>query len=210
MSRRPSLDFFEDELTHLVQSELKRAWYQLPPREPTIVATQKAAFVAAGVRLAKQAKWLRLKLLSTTALRYAAIVVFTFMSTFVGARVVSAQSLPGDRLYPVKLSLESVDGLFYGSEAWDDQQEERRLAEVIMMAAQGESAMVSFVATPFQTDEGQWFVGTVPLMVTTEQNGMLQNQCAERETSVRVFGQVSDGVIYARAITPSCFFVASR
>jgi hypothetical protein len=210
MSRRPSPDFFEDELTHLVQTELENAWRDIPPRDPTMVERQRATFIAAGVRLGQQAKWMQVKFLSKTALRYAAIVIFTLLSTFVGARVVSAQSLPGDRLYPVKLSLESVDGLFYGGERWHDQQEARRLDEVLTIAAQGESAVVNFVASPFLTDDGQWYVGAVPLMVTAEQNRMLHNQCAERDTSIRIFAQVIDGKIYARAITPSCFFVASR
>lgn len=210
MSRQPSPDFFESELTHLVQVELTEAWRDLPPPNPTVMDRHKAAFIAAGVQLAQQAKWLRLKLLSKTALRYAAIVLFTLMSTFVGARMAAAQSLPGDRLYPVKLSLESVDGLFYGNEAWQTHQEERRLAEVMTIASQGESAVVNFVATPFLHDDGQWYVGTFPLILTAEQSGMLGSQCPQRDNSVRVYAQVSNGKIYARAITPTCFYVASR
>lgn len=210
MSRHPSPDFFESELTHLVQRELTEAWHDLPSATPSAMERHKAAFIAAGVQLAQQAKWLRVKLLSKTALRYAAIVLFTLISTFIGARMVSAQSLPGDQLYPVKLSLESVDGLFYSSEAWQSRQEERRLAEVLMIVTQGESAVVNFVATPFLHDDGQWYVGTVPLILTAEQSGMLGNQCPQRDNSVRVYAQVTSGRIYARAITPTCFYVASR
>lgn len=210
MSRQPFSDFFEDELNALVQAELQQAWRDVPPRNSALVARQRAAFIAAGVRLAEQAKWLQLKLLSRTAFRYAAIVLFTLLSTFIGARVVSAQSLPGDRLYPVKLSLESVDGLFYGGEAWEAQQEARRLQEVLDMVARGESTLVNFVATPFQTDDGQWYVGAVRLVVTSEQNRMLRNQCTSANTRVIVMGQISDGKIFARGLTPSCFYVASR
>lgn len=209
MSQPPSPDFFEDELNHLVQNELRALWQDVPPRESSLVERQRTAFIEAGVRLAQQAKWVQMKLVSRTALRYAAIVCFTLLSTFIGARVATAESLPGDRLYPMKLSLESVDGLFYGQEVWETQQEARRLQEIFTIAVRGESAVVNFVATPIESD-GDWYVGATPLIVTTEQNQRLRNQCDGQETNVRILGQVSNGKIYAQVITPSCFFIASR
>jgi hypothetical protein len=210
MSQRPSPDFFEDELTHLVQKELQEAWQALPPPEPSRMATHRAAFIAAGVQLAQQAKWLKVRLLTKTTLRYAAIIVLLLMTSFVGARAVSAQSLPGDRLYPVKLSLESVDMLFYGGEQWEARQEERRLSEVLTMVDEGEQATVSFIAVPTRAADGQWYIGTVPLVVSSEQSTMLSNQCQQREHRVQIYGEVRDGTIIARAITPGCFYVASR
>lgn len=210
MSRSPSPDFFEDELNHLVTAGLQEVWRDLPPPDANRMASQRAAFIAAGVRLAQQAKWLQVRLVTKTSLRYAAILVLTLLTSFVGARAASAHSLPGDQLYPVKLSLESVDILFYGGEQWEATQAERRLSEVLTMAAEGESAMVSFAASPTQAADGQWFIGTVPLIVSAEQSAMLDNQCPQRDDNVQIYGQVHDGKIFARAITPGCFYVASR
>ncbi len=210
MSRRPSPDFFESELTHLVQLELNEAWRDLPAPDPSVMERHKAAFIAAGVQLAQQAKWLRVKLLSKTAFRYAAIILFTLMSTFIGARAVSAQSVPGDRLYPVKLSLESVESLLYHGETWQKEQERRRLSEVLVIAARGGSAVVYFEATPFVSAEGQWYVSTVPLVLSADQTRTLDNQCPQRGNRVGISAQVRDGKIYVRGITPSCFYVASR
>lgn len=204
MSQHPSPDFFDDELNTLVTNELEAAWGDVPAPDSRAMAAHRAAFLAAGVGIRQRPAW------SQVALRYAAILVLTLVSSFFGARVVSASSLPGDHLYPMKLSLESVDGLFYSDEAWSDTQEERRLAEVVTMAQSGESAIVNFEATPTQHADGSWYVGQIPLVVTAEQQGMLVNQCPERETTVRVYGQVLDGKIYPAAITPSCLYVAFR
>lgn len=182
-------------------ADLRAALAPVPPPDARRLRAHRSAFLTAGAALAPapRSRWRRVR---RVVLRYGSALVAMLLCFLIGGRAVSASSLPGDDLYLMKLGIEQVDALFLGS----DTLEARRQAEVRQLAAQGESApYVAFQGLLERAPGGDWRLGGVPLLLTRDQQRLVQHSCADRP--VKAQGSVVDGIFRPTHLTPTCIQV---
>ncbi|MBA3532924.1 MAG: hypothetical protein H0T73_13455 [Ardenticatenales bacterium] len=182
--------------------ELEALLGPVPPREERRARANRSAFLTAAADQFTtpvpaparwQGWWRRLLLQGTT-------LVLFFSVSWMSARVASAGSLPGDTLYPVKLTVEQIDLLLYDEAQWETQVQSQRLSEVLTLLQSGRKAEVEFQGTLQQSSDGSWHIGGIALDFDPEKQILIQHMCGP----VRVQGVVARGEFQVLYLTPSC------
>jgi len=105
-------------------------------------------------------------------LAVALIISLTFVLTSSGLLVVSAESLPGDALYPVKRVFEDLrTGLAGGAEGQHSMEEgysQQRVLEVQNLIELGRSQMISFEGVVENISSVQWIVEGISIRIDAE------------------------------------------
>ncbi len=136
-------------------------------------------------------------------LRLATTIIIALIAFgLVGTTLTSAQSLPGDVLYPVKLAFEQVQLNFAGGPQQRMQLQEdfdqRRAEEVDRLKQAGRRTVVSFSGVLTQ-NSGQWQVAGITLDLSGQQTA----QAAGWENLVvQVSGELDGMTVHVTDITP--------
>ena len=195
-----------DELRPILQASLGAKKLSAPVPSADVLRKNRAKILqrAAELRESKVMPAVRLnwlvplrRLVSTLAIL---VLVFASGTSLVGA---ASTSLPGENLYPVKRSWESLQLLFTFNakfrEALEVEHENERIEELRELLADGRSAEVTFsgLATR-QTDTG-WLVAGVPVVISPQTD--LPAQPLSDRSAVRVVGSTQpDGSVLAMRI----------
>jgi len=105
-------------------------------------------------------------------LAYALILVLIFLLSWNGLVFASAKALPGDQLYPAKLTLEKLRlGLTLNPQTHQEAEEEyqaRRIDEVARLLALGRKEFVQFVGMVEEQGDDYWIVEEIEVRILPE------------------------------------------
>jgi hypothetical protein len=198
-------DELSEELGAFIK-ELEKTFAIVPEPNESRMLANRSLFLTLGAELATQQEpkkvwfgWLWQRLLWQSGV----LAVFLLMS-LLGVRMVSANSLPGEQLYLIKLSLEPLDAIFQDQEQWEQKMEARRREEVQQLVKHQGEAKVYFEGMLEQTAAG-WQMMELPLVLTPEQQQIALLRCQGRP--VKVQGKVSKGSLQIIHLTPTCLEV---
>lgn len=195
-----------DELRPILEASLVAKKLSAPEPSADVVRKNRAKILqrAAELRLLKVMPAVRLnwwvplrRLVSTLTIL---VLVLASGTSLVGA---ASTSLPGENLYPVKRSWESLQLLFTFNakfrEALEVEHENERIEELRELLAAGRSAEVTFSGlVTSQTDSG-WLVAGVPVVISPQTE--LPAQPLPENSAVRVVGSTQpDGSVLATNI----------
>jgi hypothetical protein len=166
----------------------------------------RSLFLTLGAELATQqvSKKIRFGRLWQRLLWQSGILVVFLLMSFFGIKIVSANSLPGEQLYLMKLSMEPLDAIFQDQEQWEEKIEARRRQEVQQLVKRQGEAKVYFEGMLEETSGG-WQIIELPLLLTPEQQLLALLSCQGR--AVKVQGNVSKGSLQITHLTPTCLEV---
>lgn len=140
--------------------------------------------------------------LSRRVVGFALLLIVFFFS---GTNLVRASfsSLPGDGLYPVKLSWEKATLLFtFDAHVRQNLQlkyDDERLKEISQLFGTGRTAHVEFVGAVTIQHGDEWRVATISVIVSTQTK--LPSQAIQNGNLVRVIGTTKgDGIVLAERI----------
>lgn len=130
------------------------------------------------------------------------LAVVLLVMTSSGLLAVSAESLPGDRLYPVKRAVENLRVQFAPSRVQKYEAEwqyrERRIGEVTELLTMGESRNISFEGVVEEINDLEWFVSGIDVRLT---EGTVLIGPIDKDMLVEVEGMTQpDGYVVAREI----------
>lgn len=132
----------------------------------------------------------------------ALMVVFLFLLSGTGLVRASSTTLPGDDLYPVKRSWESVQLFFTfnadARETLELEHENERLEEVTELFAMGRTADVDFSGYVTRQTGDEWLVSGIPVLLSSQTR--LPDGPVRVGDAVRVRGQARDGGVAALRI----------
>lgn len=132
----------------------------------------------------------------------ALMVVTMLFASSTGLVRASSTTLPGDNLYPVKRSWESLSLFFTFNvekrEALEFEHENERLEELYELFAEGRSADVEFSGYVTRQSGDEWLVSSIPVMISSQTR--LPDQPVQVGDAVRVRGQARDGGVAALRI----------
>ncbi len=147
-------------------------------------ARQRSRARVLGVANAMRRRWLLLPLRGFPRLALAGLAAVLAAFLGVGGLVAaSAQSLPGDALYPIKRAGESLSLELSGSAAarqsLREDYSQRRSSEIRSLLEKSRSAPVSFQGVVRQQTTDSWLVGNIPVRVPKD---------------AQIIGTIEDGV----------------
>lgn len=195
-----------DELRPILEASLGAKKLSAPEPSADVVRKNRAKILrrAAELRESKVMPAVRLnwlvplrRLVSTLAIL---VLVFASGTSLVGA---ASTSLPGENLYPVKRSWESLQLLFTFNakfrEALEVEHENERIEELRELLADGRSAEVTFSGLVTRQTATGWLVAGVPVVISPQTD--LPAQAVLVNSAVRVVGSTqSDGSVLATSI----------
>lgn len=98
-----------------------------------------------------------------------ALVFLFFILGGTGLVRASGEALPGDRLYPVKRTVEDVRLLLVssadGREELENEFEQKRLYEINQLLLEGRRQSISFVGEVMLQDDSRWVVSGIPVQI---------------------------------------------
>ncbi len=157
---------------------------------------------AADMRIAKTAK---AQAGMKPGWRLATSLALVFILVATSTRLVSASSgaLPGDQLYPVKRSWESLQLFFVFQEEEHQVLQSRftqeRLDETSKLLVQGRSAPISFSGLVMQQQDGTWLVSGIRVVITP--NTLMPARSIGASEPVTISGITrSDGTVVAEQV----------
>jgi hypothetical protein len=131
-----------------------------------------------------------------------AIVIVALVFGLLSTGLVSASSLPGDTLYPVKLTLEQIQLSTTSSISQrlslQEQFDEVRAQEVNQLTDTNRSATVTFSGIPAKMN-GDWLVAGIKLDVTQQDSQMLDNL---QGYVVQVTGETQGNTVKVNRVQP--------
>ena len=140
-----------------------------------------------------------------TSMRLAGAVVLALVLVFSGIWGVSqtsASSLPGDRLYPVKRSVENMRLQFAPNDAsrqnLEQEFDERRKSEVQELIKDKRSAPVTFSGAAERDSRGDWTVNGIPVEIPQVDQGELS---VGHEVEIEGVSK-EDGRVWATVVHP--------
>jgi hypothetical protein len=144
-------------------------------------------------------RWLPVRIVAALSL-----VLALLTSGFYGVNHVAAQSIPGDRLYPVKLVVEQVQLQFAPNAATrlklETEFDQLRKVEVESLIQDSRTGPVVFTGFAAQGVSGKWMVNGIPVDLTPAQEKQL---AASQKVLVQVQGQVqTDGSVLVQNTEP--------
>jgi hypothetical protein len=143
-------------------------------------------------------RWLPVRIVAALSL-----VLGMLTSGFYGVNQVAAQSIPGDRFYPVKRVVEQVQLQLAPNVATrlklETEFDQRRTAEVEDLIKDARSEAVEFTGFAAQEVTGKWVINGIPLDLTPEQ----EKKLAGSKVLVQVQGKVQpDGSVLVENAEP--------
>lgn len=185
--------------------ELEEAFAVVPePNESRMRANRSRFLTLAAQATQQEPKKVWFGRLWQRVLWQSGILVAFLLMSLLGVRIVSANSLPGEELYLIKLSLEPLDALFYSKEQWEQKVEAQRRQEVQQLLKRQGEAKVYFEGM-LQETAGGWQMMELPLALTPEQQELAYLSCEGRP--VKIQGEVSKGSLQIIHLTPTCLEV---
>jgi hypothetical protein len=168
----------------------------------------RAGFLEKASRMSFRKKvsiWRRTSLRLAGAVMLALVLVF---SGIWGVTQTSASSLPGDRLYPVKRSVENVRLRFAPSDAirlnLEQEFDQRRKSEVDELIKDKRSAPVTFSGAVERNSSGGWTVNGIPVEIPDDdQSELSQGHEVEIEGVSSEDGRVWATVVQRIQDTPT-------
>ncbi len=156
------------DLRPLLEASLAARSLQAGPAPTSAQNRSRAQFLAAAAELRQPARrGLRLGFLPLRALVPALMVLLVVVSSLFVTGLVSAQSLPGDGLYPVKIAMEQAQlRLTTGTASrlsLEETFDERRVMEVADLLKRGELRQVSFAGFLSRPKVNEWRVAGIPV-----------------------------------------------
>jgi len=126
---------------------------------------------AAQLRLDRKSRRTIFHRIPRLAYAFILAVIITLMS-FSGLSIASAQSLPGDQLYPLKRAAEnirlSLSVTLDDHYAVEDRYKARRIEEVEALLAAGRIELVEFFGLVNQQDDDRWNIGGVDVRLSSD------------------------------------------
>jgi hypothetical protein len=201
----PDNDRLPEELDLFI-NELEKTLAIVPEPNESRMLANRSLFLTLGAELATQQEpkkgWFAsFGTLWPKLLWQSAVYAIFLLMLLLGVRMVSANSLPGEQLYLIKLSLEPVDAIFQDQEQWEQKIEARRRQEVLLLIKHQGEAKVYFEGMLEETASG-WQMMALPLVLTPEQQEIAHLRCEGHP--VKVQGQVSKGSLQIIDLTPTC------
>jgi hypothetical protein len=143
--------------------------------------------------------WLPVRIVAALSL-----VVGLLSSGFYGVNHVAAQSIPGDRFYPVKRAVEQVQLQLAPNVAarlkLETEFDQRRTVEIEHLIQDSRSEPVEFTGFAAQGVSGMWLVNGIPVDLTPAQEKQL---AASQKVLVQVQGQIQpDGSVLVENAGP--------
>ena len=147
-------------------------------------------------------RWLPARFVAAVAL-----VVVLLASGFYGVNHVAAQSIPGDRFYPVKLVVEEMQlqlaPNITARMKLETEFGQRRKDEVEHLIQDSRTAPVIFTGFASQAVSGKWQVNGIPVDLTPDQE---QELSSSTKVLVQVQGQIQpDGTVLVKDAGPHSF-----
>lgn len=198
-------DELSEELGAFIK-ELEETLAVVPEPNESRMRANRSLFLTLGAELATQqeSKKVRFGRLWQRLLWQSGVLVVFLLMSLLGIRIVSANSLPGEQLYLMKLSMEPLDAIFQDQEQWEQKIEARRRQEVQQLVKRQGEAKVYFEGMLEETTGG-WQIIELPLLLTPEQQQLALLSCQGR--AVKVQGNVSKGSLQITHLTPTCLEV---
>ncbi|MFZ5885648.1 MAG: DUF5667 domain-containing protein [Chloroflexota bacterium] len=206
--RRPEL---ADELRPILEAAVKAKAMAVPPPSETVMRRSRARVLQRAAELREQRERKTIFFLPPVRrgwlapLRRAfvmfAVVAMLFVS---GTSLVRASTttLPGDSLYPVKRTWESLSLFFVFNpeqrEALEFEHENERLEELHELIARGRSAKVDFSGYVTRQSGTEWQVSGIPVFLSAET--LLPAEPVTVGAAVRVRGQTQGAGVLAQQI----------
>jgi hypothetical protein len=168
--------------------------------------TRQAEAKKAQARLARDLRqpvllwsWLPVRIVAALSLVFGLLT-----SGFYGVNHVAAQSIPGDRFYPVKRAVEQVQLQLAPNVATrlklETEFDQRRTLEIEHLIQDSRSEAVEFTGFAAQGVSGKWVVNGIPVDLTPAQEKQL---AASQKVLVQVQGQIQpDGSILVQNAEP--------
>lgn len=123
-----------------------------------------------------------------------AIAVFILFAGLFGTGLASAETVPGETLYPIKRAMESAQLALTSDQSTrldlEEEFDRRRVTETEKLVEAGRTESVSLAGTLNETTEHVWVVGNVPLALTPDQ---LEIAHSLRGSYVEVKGKLQTG-----------------
>ena len=147
-------------------------------------------------------RWLPVRVVAA-----AALVLTLLGSGFYGVNQVAAQSIPGDRFYPVKRVFEQLQLQFAPNIATrfilEAEFDQLRKVEIEHLIQDSRMAPVVFTGFAVQAITGKWEVNGIPVDLTPDQEKQL---AASHQVLVQVQGQIqADGRVLVQNTRPHSF-----
>lgn len=165
---------FTQELRPILESALKAKNAAVPGPSPDALRRSRARVLghASQLREAKAKPWYGVWSVSIrrTLVSLAVITMLFIGST--GLVRAASTTVPGDNLYPIKRTWESVNILFTfdvrAREALEVEHENERLEELSELFREGRSAKVDFVGRVTRQDGDLWLVSTIEVVISSQ------------------------------------------
>ncbi len=123
-----------------------------------------------------------------------AIAVLILFAGLFGTSLASAETVPGETLYPIKRAFESAQLALTSDQSTrldlEEEFDRRRVTETEKLVEAGRTESVSLAGTLNETTEHVWVVGNVPLALTPDQMEIARSL---RGSYVEVKGQLQSG-----------------
>ncbi len=123
-----------------------------------------------------------------------AIAVFILFAGLFGTGLASAETVPGETLYPIKRAMESAQLALTSNQSnrldLEEEFDRRRVTETEKLVEAGRSESVTIAGTLNETTDHGWVVGNVPLALTPDQAEIAHTL---RGSYVEVKGQLQGG-----------------
>jgi hypothetical protein len=191
-------------------NELEKTFAIVPEPNQSRMLANRSLFLTLGAELAMQQEpkkvWFGIDRLWQRLLWQGGVLAVFLLMSLLGIRMVSANSLPGEDLYLIKLSLEPLDGIFQNREQWEQKMGARRRQEVQQLMNDQREAKVYFEGVLEETVRG-WQMMELPLVLTPEQQEIAHQSCYGH--AVKVQGKVSKGSLQIIHLTPTCLELES-
>ncbi len=202
-----------DDLRPLLEGVLMARSLQAGPVPAAAQNRSRAQFLTAAAARRPQAprRGLRLPFLPVRSLVPTLIVLLALVSSLFVTGLVSAQSLPGDGLYPVKIAVEQarlrlttgVASRLSLEETFD----QRRVMEVADLLARGEVQPVSFAGFLSRPEVGTWRVAGLPVTFTAQMDIPIVSLVG---TYVEVSGKTGAGQVNVSQMHLRLFHVSGQ
>lgn len=185
------------------------AGIQVPPAAQS---RSRARFLAAADRARSTSSVSPSGLLRFRLAAVVVVLVLLVSASLLGTELVSAQSLPGEPLYPVKIAIEQARLWLAGDSAsylhLEELFDQRRGAEVLRLLQQGRMGQqVSFAGFLSATSEGGWQVAGIPVTFASD-SGIPASSLLG--TYLEVQGRTAAGQVQVESFRLRRFHLAGR
>ncbi len=172
----------------------------------------RAQFLTAAAAVRQPARrGLRLSFWPARALVPALILLIVLVSSLFATGFVSAQSLPGDGLYPVKIAVEqarlSLTTDVASRLSLEESFDQRRVMEVAGLLKRGEARSVSFAGFLSRPEINAWRVAGIPIVFSAKVDTPIVSLVG---TYVEVSGKTSSGQVDVSQVQLRLFHVSGQ